>query len=1503
MVKTPERAASARDVSRTAFLSGLCGSLARKGAAVLSALALAVVGLAPLGDSAAHADEAPGALWAVGFGADGTGTVRSSTLVQVDAVFDAVQLDDGSVVAAAMFDGKGMTGVPGAKGLCDAALAFYGPDRKLTKTVYVGGKDNDSFQGIARTAAGGYVAVGWTGSGSTDGDFAGMVKKGPAKKWDAVICLFDAEGNLQKKALIGGAGKDAFNKVVQTSDGGFVAVGYTESTDGDFAGDKTGDDRDGLIVKYSADLQMEWKHVLKGTGKVGKSKALESLNGVVAVDDGVVAVGTTGSSDGDFDNLGRGKYDGVVAKFSNDGVKQWVKTYGGAENDSFYGVARDTDGCGMVIAGETSSTDGTFAGQAATEKPKGAVVRIDGEGNVMFATALSSEADTTAVKALPTKSGYLVSGTFNGSAGTFADVPSKGGRDAYVASMSIDGTVQKIVSFGGDSDDFVENMVPGVNGTHLLTGTFKSASFEGAALQGRFQGFAMGFADSLFQEQQQQGQVLPVEAYHLSEDRPSMMAAMLHKTAYAQRVGDAYQVTVYFVPATIMGSRQHPDRQGAALFDRAGDGSLVAADSDVYDPTTQVRAVTMTLSAERLAKPVRFSFEGMMGGGIRLMFDPDSMVEGLAPDFPKVTVKATDYPFSKKFAVGGSGADTPSEMALTPNGTYVVVGSTSSNDQDFTGRKPVVSSAFVAEYDAEGQLLRATTLSGAKRAGALSVSMDADGGYFVSGFLQDDEGAAPSGDFAALAGASSYGGRNGFVAKYDASGSLVWMKGLMASGTCQLQKVRATSDGGCIALGTMMAPAGGAAYEGPYADELKGLVNLAVIKYAADGSEQWHQVLSAPGGIVDSSGGLVCQPDGSYVVVSQFSAAAGSFSEAERFGGMFDVCAMGLSATGQRTFTAYYGGNADDNVSAAIPTSDGGFAFVGDTKSSDGTFAGKDNAFDNAYVVKCDAQGAVQWARTVKSSKASGFDAIAETDDGYVALGTSAGADHDFQNLARGEDDAFVARLGKDGSVASLKNIGGARADHGTDIAHLGDGRFAALVSTASSDGDMANLARGRNDGLVLASVDPKPLTDAVKQAQAVLDETVQSADGAGVRPGSYWAPAAAHTRLSEVLTQARVSVRSADTTAEGFARAAEQVSQALEAFKAERKQAASADKPKPGPDPAPEPGGWSLPKRLAGPVALDTMARIVEEGWSDGQQADTVVVATLEGYWDALAASALGGTQRAPILLTASNQLSAQAKQQIERLSPKRVYIVGGEAAVSAAVEEALRPLAGERGVKRLAGPTAVGTALAIAEEVRGQTTDTASDTCVIATVNGYYDALSVGPYAYAKKAPVYLAGPDGTLSGETLAAIRDAGYRRVVIAGGTAAVAAQVDVEVADALGIARAKVVRLAGQNAWSTSALVAKFAMSEGLGVSHLAVADGNGYWDALAGAALCGMKNSVLVLVPHDGPAAAGDAFGYDPHCIDEVVRPNGAKITHPYVFGGTSAVPGSTFEAFATALS
>lgn len=307
---------------------------------------------------------------------------------------------------------------------------------------------------------------------------------------------------------------------------------------------------------------------------------------------------------------------------------------------------------------------------------------------------------------------------------------------------------------------------------------------------------------------------------------------------------------------------------------------------------------------------------------------------------------------------------------------------------------------------------------------------------------------------------------------------------------------------------------------------------------------------------------------------------------------------------------------------------------------------------------------------------------------------------------------------------------------------------------------------------------------------------------------------------------------------------------------------------------------GKSKAARLAGDMALDTMSAIVDAG--SFPKGGMVVLATSEGYWDALTAAGVAGLASAPVLMTNGSSLSPQTKAQISKLKPKTIVICGGTAAVTKRVENDAKSVAGGAAVVRCAGQTATGTACEIFKN--GKQFGAWSDAAFVCTNAGYWDALAAAPVSYARHMPIFLTEGASSISKETLNTMKAGGIKRVYVVGGEAAISPNVLRQIQDA-GISVAG--RLWGYTAIETSEAVAGFGVDTmKMSANNLGVATSGGYWDALAGAALCGRLGSVLVLV--DGPSA---------HSIWEFVWSRSESIANVYVFGGTAAISKATENA------
>ena len=114
----------------------------------------------------------------------------------------------------------------------------------------LGGTSSEEAHALIQTTDGGFAIAGTTQS--DDGDVLGF--QGVSDFW---IVKLDVDGVLQWQRTFGGSFWDMAFAIVQSSDGGYVAAGRTESDDGDVSGNHGGYDI--WVVKLDAAGDLQWQ--------------------------------------------------------------------------------------------------------------------------------------------------------------------------------------------------------------------------------------------------------------------------------------------------------------------------------------------------------------------------------------------------------------------------------------------------------------------------------------------------------------------------------------------------------------------------------------------------------------------------------------------------------------------------------------------------------------------------------------------------------------------------------------------------------------------------------------------------------------------------------------------------------------------------------------------------------------------------------------------------------------------------------------------------------------------------------------------------------------------------------------------------------------------------------------------------------------------------------------------------------------------------------------------
>jgi hypothetical protein len=297
----------------------------------------------------------------------------------------------------------------------------------------IGGSNVEQLVSIQETSDGGYIGAG--SSLSNNGDLTS--NNGELDFW--VVKLTNT-GSIDWQKSYGGSQYDAASSVQQTSDGGYIVAGLSNSTDGDVIGNQGG--RDFWILKLTNTGTITWQASLGGSNNDYARSIQETVDG------GFIVAGSSASIDGDI-TLNHGNFDFWVVKLTNTGIIDWQKSYGGSEHDGAYAIQQTTDG-GYIMTGESSSNDGDLSENQGNSDYW--IVKLNSFGNIDWQYSYGGSGLDSGQDVKETSNGdYIVAGYSNSNDGDITG--NHGDTDYWVIKLSSTGALiwQKTVG-GSDSE-------------------------------------------------------------------------------------------------------------------------------------------------------------------------------------------------------------------------------------------------------------------------------------------------------------------------------------------------------------------------------------------------------------------------------------------------------------------------------------------------------------------------------------------------------------------------------------------------------------------------------------------------------------------------------------------------------------------------------------------------------------------------------------------------------------------------------------------------------------------------------------------------------------------------------------------------------------------------------------------------------------------------------------------------------------------------------------------
>ena len=254
---------------------------------------------------------------------------------------------------------------------------------------------------------------------------------------------------------------------------------------------------------------------------------------------------------------------------------------------------------------------------------------------------------------------------------------------------------------------------------------------------------------------------------------------------------------------------------------------------------------------------------------------------------------------------------------------------------------------------------------------------------------------------------------------------------------------------------------------------------------------------------------------------------------------------------------------------------------------------------------------------------------------------------------------------------------------------------------------------------------------------------------------------------------------------------------------------------------------GQIVPTRIAGKNRYESAAQISREQFTNAKK---VIVVNSQKYADALSATTLSDG-RYSILYTEKDTLPTATRNEIQRLNPIEVYLLGGKQSISDGIENILKKYANK--VTRIAGKDRYETSAKVAAMSNKKN-------IVIASGENFSDPLYASSYAYSNNAKILLSSGK-TLSRET----RDYLLRNkskignVTVVGGGKSISSSTVRYIQSVTG---KNVGRISGRNRYEGSVKVAN-----SMNKSKVFIASGEDFADALAISPLAQKLNAPILL--------------------------------------------------------
>jgi len=338
-----------------------------------------------------------------------------------------------------------------------------------------------------------------------------------------------------------------------------------------------------------------------------------------------------------------------------------------------------------------------------------------------------------------------------------------------------------------------------------------------------------------------------------------------------------------------------------------------------------------------------------------------------------------------KIHLGGTGSDVAYSALQTPDGNYIIGGSTGSTDVDVVGNHGDFD-FWVVKINSTPSVIWKKCFGGSGYDDFGSIINTSDGNLVMCGGTASNDGDV-SGNHVIVYGTDTSTTSDFWLAKSDDNGNILWQKCYGGTGYEKAFDVKQTADGGYILAGFTDSNDGDVI--GNHSDDLDGWV----VKTDGNGNAQWKKCLGGTG--QDGFYKVIQLSDNNFLLAGYTFSNDGDISGKHGNASTEDGWLAMLDQSGNLLWSKTYGGDSSDEFFCAQQDQLGNLDVGGFTKSSNGDL-NFNNGEKDFWLANLDENGTLMWDTVYGGEYDEVCYDMAKANDGGLALmgySTSNGGD------------------------------------------------------------------------------------------------------------------------------------------------------------------------------------------------------------------------------------------------------------------------------------------------------------------------------------------------------------------------------------------------------------------------------------------------------------------------------------------------------------------------------